>query len=311
MWGPDSYEAREATEAMVESVTPSDLSAMHDVIFQPGNLIIGVSGDFDEKAMIATLEKALAGWEMKARVGNPPAPSHDLQPGLYSVQKDINQGRVQIGHRGVERYNPDAIAIDVMNDILGGGGFTSRVMKTVRNDEGLAYGARTRFADNVWFPGEFVASFQSKNPTVALGTKLILEEMTKMRTEPVTQKELETAQKSFIETFPRRFESKPAMLQTFINDEFTDRPKDWWQTYRDRVRAVTAADVQRVAEEHLHPGKVAILVVGDWDAIYPGDIDGRASMADFYGGQVKRLPLLDPMTLQPLPMDEDKDKDKE
>jgi hypothetical protein len=101
------------------------------------------------------------------------------------------------------------------------------------------------------------------------------------------------------------------MLQTFINDEFTDRPKDWWQTYRDRVRAVTAADVQRVAEEHLHPGKVAILVVGDWDAIYPGDIDGRASMADFYGGQVKRLPLLDPMTLQPLPMDEDKDKDKE
>ena len=303
MWGPDSYEAREPTETMVESVTPADLTAMHDTIFQPGNLIIGVSGDFDEKQMLAKLEKALVGWDMKPRVENPPAPSHDLKPGLYSVQKDIPQGRVLIGHRGVERYNPDAIAIDVMNDILGGGGFTSRVMKTVRNDEGLAYGARTRFADNVWFPGEFVANFQSKNPTVALGTKLILEEMETMRTEPVSEKELETAQKSFIETFPRRFESKPAMLQTFINDEFTDRPNDWWQTYRDRVRAVTAADVQRVAEQHLHPSKVAILVVGDWNAIYPGDIDGRASMADFYGGQVDRLPLLDPMTLKPLPME--------
>lgn len=308
MWGPDSYEAREATQAMIESITPDDLSAMHDQIFQPGNLIIGVSGDFDEKEMLDKLERALSGWDMKTRVGNPPAPTHELQPGLYSVQKDIPQGRVQIGHRGVERYDPDAIAIDVMNDILGGGGFTSRIMKTVRNDEGLAYGARTRFADDVWFPGEFVASFQSKSPTVALGIKLILKEMEKMRSEPVTEKELETSQKSFIETFPRRFESKPRMLQTFINDEFTNRPKDWWQTYRDRVRAVTAADVQRAAEEHLHPSKVAILVVGNWDKIYPGDIDGRASMADFYSGNVTHLPLLDPLTLKPLPMDEGKDK---
>ena len=105
-----------------------------------------------------------------------------------------------------------------MNEILGGGGFTSRIMKTVRSDEGLAYSASSSLDPGVYYPGEFRAGFQSKSATVALAIKLIENEFRKMRDTPVSAEELEVAKQSFIETFPRSFESKPAMLKIFVGD---------------------------------------------------------------------------------------------
>ena len=90
------------------------------------------------------------------------------------------------------------------------------------------------------------------------------------------------------------------MLSVFVSDEWTDRPEGYWQTYRDRVQSVTADDVLRVARQHLDPAKMAILVVGDWEEIAAGDLDGRAKMADFFGGEVTHLPLRDPLTLEPV-----------
>ena len=90
------------------------------------------------------------------------------------------------------------------------------------------------------------------------------------------------------------------MLSVFVSDEWTDRPADYWQTYRERVQAVTAEEVRRVAREHLNPEQMAILVVGNWEEIAAGDLDGRATMADFFDGEVTHLPLRDPLTLEPL-----------
>ncbi len=115
----------------------------------------------------------------------------------------------------------------------------------------------------------------------------------------MSQEELELAQNALTETFPQRFESKAGMLQTFVNDEMTDRPEDYWQRYRDRVRNVTAADIQRVARKYLRPEEMAILVVGPWDQIKGGDLEGRANMGAFFDGNVTHLPLRDPLTLRP------------
>ena len=90
------------------------------------------------------------------------------------------------------------------------------------------------------------------------------------------------------------------MLAVFVNDEWTKRPAGFWQAFRERVKAVTPADIQRVARKHLDPEQMAILVVGDWDEIAPGDLEKRASMQDFFGGKVTHLPLRDPLTLEPL-----------
>jgi zinc protease len=199
------------------------------------------------------------------------------------------------------RDDPDAIPLLLLNEILGAGGFTSRLMQQVRSNEGLAYSVRSAVTPRVTYPGDFRAGFESKNATVALATKIVLDQIRRIREEKVSAEELETAKRGLIETFPRQFESKPAMLRLFVNDEWTNRPKDFWKTFRGKVEATTADDLLRVAKQHLDPEKMAILVVGDWDAIAAGDLEKRASMNDFFGGKVRHLPLRDPLTLEPLP----------
>jgi zinc protease len=174
-------------------------------------------------------------------------------------------------------------------------------MQQVRSNEGLAYSVRSINQPRVDYPGDFKAGFESKNATVALATKIVMDEIRRIRAEPVPEEELETARLSLVETLPRRFESKPAMLAVFVNDEWTKRPEGFWQSFRERVEAVTPADIQRVAQKHLDPDSMAILVVGDWEAIAPGDLEKRASMQEFFGGEVTHLPLRDPLTLEPLP----------
>jgi zinc protease len=301
LYGPDHFEASEPTDKTVAAISRERLVAMHERIFHPGNMIVAVSGDFDEREMLAKLEKAFSGWKRGEPAADPAAPAAALEPGLYHVPKKIPQGKVVMGMRSITRDDPDAIPLLLLNDILGGGGFTSRIMQKVRSNEGLAYSARSSIAPRVTYPGDFRAGFESKNPTVALATKIVLDQIRGVRDDLVTEEELETSKQNLIETFPRQFESKPQMLRVFVTDEWTKRPKDYWKTFRDKVRGVTREDLQRVARKHLDPDKMAILVVGDWDEIAPGDQEKRSSMNDFFGGRVKHLPLRDPLTLEPLP----------
>ena len=141
LFGAEHFEGSLPTAASVEAITPERLAEMHTRIVHPGNMIVSVSGDFDSAEMLAKLEKAFADWERGEPVADPPVPDHVLTPGLYHIPKDIPQGKVAIGMRSITRDDPDAIPLNVLNDILGGGGFTSRIMRSVRSNEGLAYSA--------------------------------------------------------------------------------------------------------------------------------------------------------------------------
>jgi predicted Zn-dependent peptidase len=303
LFGPEHFSARQPTLATIEAITPEALAELHGRIFHPGNLIIGVTGDFDEGEILARLSAAVADWPVGPTAGDPPAPDYEHVAGLYHAdtdQADLPQGTAILIKRSLQRDDPDAIPMTLMNYILGGGGFTSRVTNRVRSDEGLAYSAGTFMQTSVYYPGVFGGFFQSKNRTVALATKIILEEIDRIRTEPVSDEELELAKNSFIERFPQTFASKPTILSVFVSDEMTRRDPDYWQTYRQRIGGVTPADVQRVAGEYLSPEELIILVVGDWEEIYPGDLEGRASMNDFFDGNVTHLPRRDPLTLEPV-----------
>jgi zinc protease len=298
IYGSSHFEGAEPTDTTVAAIDRGRLAAMHDRIIHPANAIVAVSGDFEEPAMLAKLAKAFDGWERGTPAPAPTPPAATLAPGLYHVPKEIPQGKVVIGSRGITRDDPDAIPLVLLNEILGAGGFTSRLMQKVRSNEGLAYSVRSTLQPKVDYPGDFRAGFESKNATVALATKIVLDEIKAVRDELVTEDELD--KKSVIETFPRQFESKPQMLRVFVNDEWTKRPADYWKTFRQKVAAVTREDLQRVARKHLDPAKMAILVVGDWDEIAKGDLQGRATMKEFFGGDVQHLPLRDPLTLEPL-----------
>jgi zinc protease len=302
LYGRDHFEAAEPTAQSIASITRDDLLTMHQRIFHPaaGQMFIAVTGDFDEGEMLSKLENALAGWHAGKVIGDPPPPTATFTPGVYHVEKNIPQGKVIVGLRGTKRDDPDYFPLLLMDYILGGGGFTSRITNRVRSDEGLAYHAGSDFQPRVWYPGELRAEFQSKNETVAIALKMIMQEFTSIANEPVREEELEIAKNSFIETLPRTFESKAGMLAVFVNDEITNRPRDYWQKYREHIRAVTAADIQRVAKKYLKSDEVAILIVGKWEEIAAGDPQKRGSMNELFSGNVTHLPLRDPLTLQPV-----------
>lgn len=303
LYGRKHFEASQPTALSVEEISREQLQKIHAQIIHPGNMIVAVSGDFAVEEMLEKLAKAFDGWERGAVAPDPKVPDAVLIPGLYHVQKDIPQGKVVLGKRGIVRDDPDAIPLLLLNEILGAGGFTSRLMQKVRSNEGLAYSVRSILSQRVNYPGAFQATFESKNQTVALATKIVLGEIALIRQQPVTDEEIEVAKQGLIETFPRQFESKPTTLQVFVNDEWTNRPKDYWRTFREKVKTVTKDDLLRVAQKYLDPSQMAILVVGDWEAIAPGDLEGRATMKEFFDGEVKHLPLRDPLTLEPLPLD--------
>ncbi|MET0556664.1 MAG: pitrilysin family protein [Vicinamibacteria bacterium] len=297
--GEKHYSNHWATEASIRAITRDDLVAFHRAYFQPANMVAAVSGSFKRADIVRKLEAAFGGWPSN-RTAVPPVPGelYTAAPGLYRMNKDVNQGRVTIGLPMVKRDHPDIYALEVMNEILGGSGFTSRITKTVRSNEGLAYSAGSALSFGVYSPGPFRAVFQSKSRTVAYAAQLVFGEIEKLRTTPVTEDELKTIKDNLIATFPGQFASKAQTAGVFAADEYTKRDPAFWQTYRDRIAAVTAADVQRVAREHLVPGKMLVLVVGDQKEIAIGDGKHDARLEALVSGKATDLTLRDPLTMK-------------
>ncbi len=300
----DSYLGRNPVAKDIQSINREDLLSQYKLIVSPSNLILSVSGDFDRKEMLSTLNDTFGQWVDGDGVQTPPDVISGYEPGIYYVDQDVPQGGVRMGLRTVERGDPDVEAMEVMNYILGGGGFSSRITQSVRSDEGLAYSAGSRFSAGPWSKGTWAAGYESKNSTVALAALLIFDEIERIKTELVSEEDLALAKSALIEQFPSMFQSKSDTLRVFVNDELTNRERGYWNTYRDNISSVTAEDVKRVANKILHPEEMVVLVVGNWGVISAGDVDGRATMKDIQtivGGDVVELPLRDPLTLEPLP----------
>ena len=232
LYGASHFSAKETTKASVEGITRQDLVDFHQKYFHPGGFIVAVSGDFNTRDMLAKLEAAFKDWPTgKTAVPDVPKPTQTPVAGVYTIHKaDVNQGRVSIGHTGTTRDNPDAYALEIMNEILGGGGFSSRIMSRVRSDEGLAYSAGSSYGMGVYYPGTFRASFQSKSATTSQAIQIVLDEINRIRTTKVSAEELQTSKNSAIETFPRIFSTAGQIAGTFAQDEYTKRPADYSDT---------------------------------------------------------------------------------
>lgn len=300
--GAQHFTNRLPTEASIRSITRDDLLAFQQRYVHPANMVAAVSGAFRRDEMLAKLEAAFADWPTpRPEVPRVPAVlAATAAPGLYRVQKDVNQGRVSIGLVTTTRDTPDAYALEVMNEILGGAGFTSRITRTVRSNEGLAYSAGSALSLGAWYPGRFRATYQSKSRSVAYAAELVLGEIARLRSEPPTAAELDIIKKNLVETFPSSFSSAARSMQVFASDEYTGRDPAYWSTYRERIAAVTAADVQDVARRWLVPEKLIALVVGDQKEIALGDATHPVKLEDLFGGKATDLPLRDPLTLEPM-----------
>lgn len=303
-FGTNFWATRDLTSNSLAAITRADLSRFHQRWFHPGNFVLAVSGDFERADMLVRLEKLFANWPFKGEMPPPiPTQFQFAKAGVYLVNKEVNQGRVSMLLPGLMRDDPDYFPAVIMNDILGGGGFTSRIMNRVRTEEGLAYSAGSSLQGGVYYPPPFVASFQTKSRTVPYAVSLVLKEMKQIAAEPVSPGELATTINGMIERFPRAFASKAQVAALFAQEEFTGRfAKDpgYFRTYREKIRAVTQADVQRAAQRLLKADQTAVVIVGHRDEILLGHPNHPERLHDFGGGKVTELPLLDPLTLEPL-----------
>jgi len=286
------------TAQSVNSVAREDLVAYHAQYFFPKNFIVAVSGDFETETVLAKLNALFEGWpdkELTLPVIADQIP--DPQPGVYMIKKeDVNQSRIRIGHLGMKRDIPDEPALLVMNDILGGGGFTSRIVRRVRSDEGLAYNCGSAFRRPVLYPGTFRAWFQTKHATGAFGTRLMVDEIKRIREERVDDEIVGNAKAGFIGSLVNSFSDKNSIVNTFASDEYTGRPDSYWQDYTKNMEAVTPDDVLAVAQKYLHPDKLVFLIVGDPEAVQVGSDKHDEMFSDF--GEIQILPLRDPVTLE-------------
>ncbi len=257
------------TIAAVSGVSREQLIALHEKYFGPNNIWMAVVGDFNRKAMIARLEAAFAGWapvDAAAIAGEKaalPRAGGKNQPGVFIIHRALPQATVRLGEFGVDRTNPDRFAILLMNEILGGGGFSSRITERVRSDEGLAYSVGTVFDAGGRDLGTFRAGLQTRTESVGPAIRLILDEIRRIRQETVGAQELSLVKDSFINSYIFRFDSPLFNVTQLMQLEYDGRPANYYETLLDKFRAVTVADIQRVARKYLKPDELTFLVVGD------------------------------------------------
>ncbi len=249
----------------IENITRDDMVAFHKKYFRPNNIIMGVSGDFDSKEIVEKIKSAFVEWKT-ADINFPevPAVEKEFKSSINYIYKDLNQATVVFGHKGINRLNKDFFPIKIMNFILGGGSFTSRIASKVRSDEGLAYSAYSAFH----IPrdlGFFFASCQTKSESTVRAINLALDEVRKIREEQVEDEELELAKDTYINQFIFKFTSSASIVGQMVGIEYEGLPLNYLETYVDSIKVVTKEDVLRVAKEYLHPDEIKLLVIGDME----------------------------------------------
>ena len=254
------------TVATVERVKRQHLVDFHRAHFTPENFWLAISGDFNRQEMENKIRSIFSDWQ---RSDYKPVAIPELSEipvaDVWLAEKAIPQTTVMIGGVGVSKDNPDMLTVRVMNAILGGSGFNSRLMREIRSNRGLAYSVYSYYMIGRRLPGSFIASGETKNETVSEMVSLMLDEMNKIRTEFVTEEELDLAKESRINSFVFAFTDSHEVLTQQMRLDFYGYPDDYLQTYRQKVTAINREDILRVAKKYLQPEKMTIVLVGQPD----------------------------------------------
>jgi zinc protease len=220
VFGPHPYgRPAEGLETTVPTLTREEAVAFHRTYYRPNNAALVLVGDLTAREARRVAETAFGAWENKpiptVTVAAVP-PIRERRVAL--IEKDLTQATVVLGHLGIARTDPDFYAVTVMNYILGGGSFSSRLMSRIRDNEGLVYGISSGY-DAKKFPGAFSVGLQTKTESAPAAIRAVLEEITKLRTEGATAAELEAAKNYLAGSFPLRYETNARMALVLGNVE--------------------------------------------------------------------------------------------
>ncbi|MPZ77631.1 MAG: hypothetical protein GEU77_14025 [Deltaproteobacteria bacterium] len=266
---PESPYSRpvEGNEASVTAIPQSGLKEFHQRYYRPNRSIMAVVGDISHEEITQALGRAFRSWSKGEPPAKPLALSTPAAVETIRVNKDhLTQANIVVGHRGVGRGNPDYYALQVMNYILGGGGFSSRAMDSIRNERGLAYSVYSYFSAEKG-RGTFQFVMQTKNETALEAIRIAKEEIRRIRAEPVSETELNEAKDYLTGSFPLRFDTTRRVANFLAQVEYFELGLDYPERYPDLIRKVRRDDVQRVAQKYLEPGKLITVIVGNQSKI--------------------------------------------
>ncbi len=245
--------------------------AFHARVALPNDAIFFASGDVEADALLERVREHFASWPAGV-VSDPGPPPPALAPPARKLvvvdRPEMVQTRIAVSHDGIARSADDRIAVALMNSVIGGGGFSSRLMERLRSDAGLTYSVSSDFALRR-SPGPFIASTFTRVPETRRTLDLLLAELERGRAEPPGESELSWARTLTIGGFAMGLETSAAVMQALVDLDVHGLPEDSLDTFRGRVRAITPEDVERAARTHLHPERAAIVLVGPAAELVP------------------------------------------
>jgi predicted Zn-dependent peptidase len=258
----------------------------HASRWRPSASELVVVGDVTEPDLKAKLEKALASWEGRALPATRPvvpAPDAPLETELIQKRGPAPQAYILMGMPGVARSSPDYVASQVAFQILGGG-MSSRLFRNLREEKGYTYGVYAR-SEARKLGGASVIVGSVKAEVAGAATQVLLQELARLRDEPVGRDELDVARNALLLSLPGDFATTSGIASKLAEEVVFGLPDDYWEDYAAQLANVSGADVQRVARRYLDPGRLTTVMVCDPAAVRP---------------QLRDLPL-GPVETRPLP----------
>lgn len=249
----------------IDNIKREDILNFYNDYYLPNNAILSIVGDLTSEELSSLITRYLDGWKPKnisrqLSVISQVTKHRDKR--VVVINKDITQANIVFGHMGISRDNPDYYAVSVMNYILGGGGFASRLMNVIRDEMGLTYSIYSSFSVNKEI-GQFKVEVQTKNEAAKVVINEILNQINKIRTEPVLDQELEDAKAYLTGSFPRRLETSRRIADFLTAVEFYNLGDDYIKKYSEYINRVTKEDILRVAKKYLDIENYVFVVVGN------------------------------------------------
>ena len=254
-------------EGTPESVVRFDAAQARDLhrrYFLPNDAILAAVGDVEADDVIAHARDVFGAWPRGEVVspGEPPPAQAPSERRVVVVDRpELVQTRVLIAHEGLARSDPDRVAAGLLNSMLGGSGFSSRLMKRVRSEAGLTYSVGSGFSMRR-SPGPFVVATFTRVPEVRRVVDLLLSELERARSQPPDEAELAPTRTLAVGEFSLGLETSEAVMASLVELDVYDLPEDGLDTYRGRVRSVSEQEIAALSQRLLHPERTVIVLVG-------------------------------------------------
>ncbi|MEP6819990.1 MAG: pitrilysin family protein [bacterium] len=249
--------------ASIKKLTSKDLATFHSTYYRPNNAILAIVGDVTLKEVLPKIEKVFGDWQ-RAEVPATTIPAVPAQAASHILLVDRPgsvQTVLQLGTLGIERTNPDYFSLLLADRVLGGGP-AARLFMNLREDKGYTYGAYSNFTGTK-FRGVWTSSSEVRTNVTEGAMKEFMYELKRLRDDKVSAPELENAKRAIVGGFALSLESPQTLLQNIVVQKIYDLPADYWDTYPQKVAAITVDDVQRVAQKYIDLDHLQIVAVGD------------------------------------------------